>query len=411
MGKISAPTILNNTTVNTGGSKSISNRMLVIREVLNADIELLNLSTSEDTQLLSKALQTLHDKNSTTIDIHHAGTDMRFLTALLSVTEGTRVITGSERMKQRPIGELVNALAILGAEINYLEKENYPPLKITGRSIKGGAIEIDSSVSSQFISALLLIAPKFKNGIELILKGETVSMPYIEMTIRLLKRFGVDIEFNNKTISVKPFNTKFSSEQQFVIESDWSSASYWYSLVSLSDKLEIKLENLFENSLQADSVLPELYAKLGVETIFQNNKVILKKTEVKVKEFNYDFTNCPDIAQTIAVTCLGHKMKVNLIGLKTLKVKETDRILALKNEIEKFGVYCNTSENSLSFDSSNAHFNNELSISTYKDHRMAMSFAPLCIKTKTIKIENIEVVNKSYPEFWNHLNKTGIIIS
>lgn len=411
MVKIIAPAILTNTTINTGGSKSISNRMLLIREVLSADIELVNLSRSEDTQLLLKALQLVHTNELNTIDVHHAGTDMRFLTALLSVTEGTKIITGSERMKQRPIGELVNTLKTLGAEITYLKKENYPPLQITGKTIGGGAIEIDSSVSSQFISALLLVAPKFKNGIELRLKGETVSMPYIEMTVRLLKRFGVDIEFQDKTITVKPRSIKQEAKQNFVIESDWSSASYWYSLVSLSENLEIKLDNLFENSLQADSVLPELYKELGAETTFNNNKVILRKTELKTKEFNYDFTNCPDIAQTIAITCLGHGIKANLSGLKTLKVKETDRILALKTEIEKFGAKCATTESSLAFDGSNADFINEITIATYNDHRMAMSFAPLCLKTKSISIENKEVVNKSYPEFWKDLSKVGIIVS
>ncbi len=411
MGKIIAPAILTNTTINTGGSKSISNRMLMSREVLGVDIELTNLSTSEDTQLLLKALQSVHDKVSNTIDIHHAGTDMRFLTALLSITEGTRIITGSERMKQRPIGELVNALKTLGAEITYLEKENYPSLQIKGKSIEGGGIEIDSSVSSQFISALLLVAPKFKNGIDLHLKGETVSKPYIEMTIRLLKRFGVDVELRDKVIYVKPCKMEQQAKQQFVIESDWSSASYWYSLVSLSENLEIKLDNLFENSLQADSVLPELYKELGVETIFNNNKVILRKTELKSKEFNYDFTNCPDIAQTIAVTCIGHGIKANLSGLKTLKVKETDRILALKNEIEKFGVHCTTTESTLAFEASNVNFTNETIIATYNDHRMAMSFAPLCLKAKSISIENKEVVNKSYPEFWKDLSKVGIIVS
>jgi len=409
MGKLNAPKTLTNTTINTRGSKSISNRMLMIREVLKIEIELQNISNSEDTQLLLNALKLVHDSNSEIIDVHHAGTDMRFLTALLSVTDGKRVITGSERMKQRPIGELVNALKTLGAEITYLEKENYPPLQITGKIIEGGELEIESSVSSQFISALLLVAPKFKNGLTLKLKGETVSMPYIEMTIRLLKRFGVDIEINNKIITVKPLQISLKAKENFLVESDWSSVSYWYSLVSLSDNLEIKLENLFENSLQADSVLPSIYKELGVETTFQNNKVILRKTEVKSKEVKYDFTNCPDIAQTVAITCLGHKIKADFSGLKTLKVKETDRIVALKNEIEKFGVQCNTTENSLSFNASKVDFNNEISISTYNDHRMAMSFAPLCLKTKSIIIENEEVVNKSYPEFWKDLSKTGII--
>ena len=409
MGKLIAAKTLTNTTINTRGSKSISNRMLMIREVLKMDIELQNISSSEDTQLLLNALKLVHDSNSEIIDVHHAGTDMRFLTALLSVTDGKKVITGSERMKQRPIGELVNALKSLGAEITYLEKENYPPLQITGKSIEGGELEIESSVSSQFISALLLVASKFKSGLTLKLKGETVSMPYIEMTIRLLKRFGVDIEINNKIITVKPLQVSSKVKENFLVESDWSSVSYWYSLVSLSDNLEIKLENLFENSLQADSVLPTIYKELGVETTFLNNKVILRKTALKAKEVKYDFTNCPDIAQTVAITCLGHKIKADFSGLRTLKVKETDRIVALKNEIEKFGLTCITTESTLSFDATTANFNNEISIATYNDHRMAMCFAPLCLKSTSIIVENEEVVNKSYPEFWKDLSKTGII--
>lgn len=409
MGKLIAAKTLTNTTINTRGSKSISNRMLMIREVLKMDIELQNISSSEDTQLLLNALKLVHDSNSEIIDVHHAGTDMRFLTALLSVTDGKKVITGSEQMKQRPIGELVNALKSLGAEITYLEKENYPPLQITGKSIEGGELEIESSVSSQFISALLLVASKFKSGLTLKLKGETVSMPYIEMTIRLLKRFGVDIEINNKIITVKPLQVSSKEKENFLVESDWSSVSYWYSLVSLSDNLEIKLENLFENSLQADSVLPTIYKELGVETTFLNNKVILRKTAVKANELKYDFTNCPDIAQTVAITCLGHKIKADFSGLRTLKVKETDRIVALKNEIEKFGLTCITRESTLSFDATTANFNNEISIATYNDHRMAMCFAPLCLKSTSIIIENEEVVNKSYPEFWKDLRKTGII--
>jgi len=410
MGTLNAANILTNTTINTKGSKSISNRMLMIKEVLKLDIELQNISSSEDTQLLLNALELVHDSDSEIIDVHHAGTDMRFLTALLCVTDGKRIITGSERMKQRPIGELVNALKTLGAEITYLEKENYPPLQITGKTIEGGELEIESSVSSQFISALLLVAPKFKNGLTLKLKGETVSMPYIEMTIRLLKRFGVDIEINNKVITVKPFQFSINSKENFLVESDWSSVSYWYSLVSLSDNLEIKLENLFENSLQADSVLPSIYKELGVETTFQSNKVILRKTAVKSDELKYDFTNCPDIAQTVAITCLGHKIKADFSGLRTLKVKETDRIVALKNEIEKFGPTCITTESTLSFDATMANFNNEISIATYNDHRMAMCFAPLCLRVKSLNIENKEVVNKSYPEFWQNLSQVGITI-
>jgi 3-phosphoshikimate 1-carboxyvinyltransferase len=272
--ELTAPQQLVNTTIKLSGSKSLHNRLLILNEVLALNLSLQNHSTSEDTELLKNALQEIKNKTSATIDIHHAGTDMRFLTAFLATKEGEWILTGSDRMKQRPIGELVSALKNLGADINYLEKENFPPLKINGKKLKGGKIEIDGSVSSQFISALLLIAPSFENGLNLTLKNDIVSWPYINMTIDLLKKFGVGIEFtkNNIDVSSRNQHSTFNIQHSiFFIESDWSSASYWYSIVALSKNAEITLTGLKNKSSQADSILDILYKQLGVTSQFKNN--------------------------------------------------------------------------------------------------------------------------------------------
>lgn len=416
--RISAPSHPIKASLHLSGSKSLSNRFLVLNEVLKLGDDFQNLSDSEDTQLLQKALSQIKSKTNPVIDIHHAGSDMRFLTALLSVTEGEWTLTGSDRMKQRPIGELVNALKILGADIDYLEKENFPPLLIKGKKLKGGTIEIDSSVSSQFISALLLISPVFENGLALTLKGKTVSMPYIEMTIALLNSYGISIKQHENLITVGPSSTLRSSSS-IKIESDWSSASYWYGICALSKSTEMELSFLNEKSLQADSVLPELYKELGVKTTFNENSITLNSVDLLRTEFNYDFTNCPDIAQTLAVTCFGLGLKAKLTGLSTLKVKETDRIVALKNELEKLGAKIKITSESLELEASgnkkeNGSLKTDLSeqiISTYNDHRMAMSFAPLALRFDKIEIENPSVVTKSYPAFWEDLKSVGFNVN
>lgn len=404
---VKAPSKLYNTKISVGGSKSISNRILIIKYLLDLNIDIQNISVSDDTIVLIHALSDIRFSNKLAINIHHAGTDMRFLTALLSVLPGERTLTGSERMKQRPIGELVKTLQRLGTEIEYLENENFPPLKIKGKTLQGGSMEIDSSVSSQFISALLLIAPTFKEGLNLTLNGNTVSLPYIHMTISLLQQFGVDVKMENNCITVKPFGCKERRNYQFRIESDWSSASYWYSMVALSANLQVELPDFFKNSLQADHALPLIYEKFGVTTVFYEDKIVLSKSAMQITEFEYDFTNCPDIAQTLAVTCLGVGIGCRLTGLQTLKLKETDRILALKNELEKFGVNCLATDSSIEFNSPTTSLPKNIVVATYNDHRMAMSFAPLCLKTKLIQIENENVVSKSYPHFWKDLEKVG----
>lgn len=394
------------TEIELPGSKSISNRLLMIRAISNLPIHFKNLSDSEDTILLAKALGQVKGKTSATVNINHAGTDMRFLTAHLAVKEGNWIITGSERMKQRPIAELVNALRRLGADISYTEKEGFPPLKINGKKLHGGRIEIDGSISSQYISALMLIAPALGEDLEIILKGNIVSLPYIKMTAELLKLFGVYVVFNGKKIVVSPAPFSMLNDQ-VLVESDWSAASYWFNLAALSKGPEIELRFLDQISLQADSVLPELYAKLGVRTEFIEKGISLRNKQKNVEEFEYDFTNCPDIAQTIAVTCFGLGIKAHLTGLQTLKIKETDRIFAIKTELEKLGAVVEATDNSLKIFPPNKFEKGSKSISTYNDHRMAMSFAPLAIIFPGIKMENPDVVDKSYPAFWDDLQQTG----
>ncbi len=394
------------TRIELPGSKSISNRLLMIRAISGLPIYFRNLSDSEDTILLAKALGQIQNKKSGTVNINHAGTDMRFLTAHLSVKEGNWIITGSERMKQRPIAELVNALKGLGADISYLEKEGFPPLKINGKKLHGGRIEIDGSISSQYISALMLIAPALGEDLEIILKGNIVSLPYINMTSELLKLFGVYVLFNGKKLVVSPAPFNMLNDQ-FLVESDWSAASYWFNLAALTNHSEIELNFLDETSLQADSILPEIYSKLGVRTEFIEKGLYLRSKQGTVEEFEFDFTNCPDSAQTIAVTCFGLGIKANLTGLQTLKIKETDRILALKTEFEKLGASVEATGSSLKLIPPKEIIPEQVVIKTYNDHRMAMSFAPLAIKFPGLKIENPDVVNKSYPAFWDDLQQAG----
>ncbi len=387
------------------GSKSISNRLLILNEVLKLKLKFENLSTAKDTEDLVLALKQIKKGKDRTIDIGHAGTDMRFLTALLSLTDGEWTLTGSERMKQRPIAELVNALKQLGAQISYLENEGFPPLKITGTKLSGSIIEIDGSISSQFISALLLIAPILDGGLELKIKGEIVSWSYILMTLDLLSEFGIKVSTVLNTITVKP--SIVIRHSSFEIESDWSSASYWYSIVALSKNAEITLLGLTKGSSQGDSVLPEIYRKLGVNSEFKNGDLLLRKSGATITNLTYDFSDCPDIAQTVAVTCLGLKINCHLTGLSTLKHKETDRLLALKNELEKFGSYVTITNDSIEIENNNLNSLN-LTIETYNDHRMAMCFAPLALIYNNLNIQNPEVVQKSYPLFWEHLKLIGV---
>jgi 3-phosphoshikimate 1-carboxyvinyltransferase len=388
------------------GSKSESNRLLLL-QALYPQIAIENLSNSDDSEVMQMALKT----SENTIDIHHAGTAMRFLTAFFATQENREVIlTGSQRMKERPILILVDALKELGSEIEYLETKGCPPLKIRGKKITKNKVTLKANVSSQYISALLLIASKLENGLELNLEGEITSVPYIKMTLSLLDEIGVGSSFVGNKIIVKP-TTNNQQPTTVVVESDWSSASYFYSIVALSEiETEIKLSSYKQNSLQGDSVLVEIYKSFGVSTTFGNNTITLKKVSNSNSDsvFKFDLSNAPDIAQTIAVTCLGLGLECQLTGLHTLKIKETDRLEALKTEMGKFGAKVEITDKSLHLFSS-AQLNNNPTITTYNDHRMAMAFAPLALKTN-LQIEDANVVSKSYPSFWKDLKSIGFQI-
>jgi 3-phosphoshikimate 1-carboxyvinyltransferase len=391
------------------GSKSETNRLLLL-QALYPNLILENTSNSDDSEVMSRALNSqLTTHNSQLIDVHHAGTAMRFLTAYFSIQEGKEVVlTGSSRMKERPIKILVDALNELGAEITYEENEGFPPIRIKGKKITKNKVSLPANVSSQYISALLLIAPKLENGLELTLEGEITSIPYIKMTLALLNEIGVMTSFENNVIKVNPTpNTQHPSP--LTIESDWSSASYWYSIVALSEiGFQVTLSSYKKDSLQGDSALIDIYKDFGVETTFNSdNSITISKTKnCQLSIVNYQLNNCPDIAQTIAVTSFGLGIACDLTGLHTLKIKETDRLEALKIELTKLGAEISVTNDSLHLKSS-SEIKKNISISTYQDHRMAMAFAPLALKVPII-INQAEVVSKSYPDFWKDLKLVGI---
>ncbi|WP_456377610.1 3-phosphoshikimate 1-carboxyvinyltransferase [Lutibacter sp.] len=382
------------------GSKSETNRLLILQQFY-PNLTVKNVSNSDDSRLMQQALA----NSSNEINIGHAGTAMRFLTAYFSVKENSEVVlTGSYRMKNRPIKILVDALISLGANIQYVEKEGYPPLKIIGKKLENNFVEIDGNVSSQYVSALLLIAPTLKNGLQLKFKGEVTSVPYIKMTLQLLAELGVEYLWENNIILIQP--KQKIKDKTITVESDWSSASYYYSLVALSPNAEIKLTSYKKNSLQGDSVLVEIYKKLGVETTFKNNYILLvnqQPTTNNLKPLTLNLQNAPDIAQTIAVTCFGLGIECFLTGLHTLKIKETDRLVALKTEIEKLGGKVTITNETLHVKPL-SKIKENIAISTYDDHRMAMAFAPLATKVP-IQIEDANVVSKSYPTFWEDFKK------
>jgi len=385
------------------GSKSETNRLLLL-QALFPNITLANTSNSDDSEVMQKALK----GNDEIVDIHHAGTAMRFLTAYFAVNEGREVVlTGSPRMKERPIKVLVEALQQLGAQISYENEEGYPPIRIKGQKIKASKVNIPANVSSQYISALLLIAPKLENGIEITLVGEITSIPYIKMTLALLNDLNIQTSFEGNTIKAYP--KSLLESKVMTVESDWSSASYFFSLAALSNEASISLSSYKETSLQGDSALVEIYAKMGVKTSFEENKMTLvKQPNFELKTLNLDLNNTPDIAQTIVVTCLGLGIGCHLTGLHTLKIKETDRLEALRIELTKLGATISVTNDSLTLIASNEIHSN-VKIATYNDHRMAMAFAPLALKVPII-IENAEVVSKSYPDFWEDLKHIGFQI-
>ena len=388
--------------VRISGSKSKTNRLLLL-QALFPNLVVENSSDSDDSEVMAKAL--LSDDE--VIDIHHAGTAMRFLTAYFALQENREVVlTGSARMKERPIKILVDALRQLGSAITYEENEGFPPIRIKGKKLAENKVSLSANVSSQYISSLLLIAPQLENGLELTLEGEITSVPYIKMTLALLNEIGVETTFSGNKITVSNLSL-ISNPLSLTVESDWSSASYWYSIVALSEiGTEIKLSSYKQNSLQGDSVLAEIYKDFGVETTFKANTILLRKTEDSKAEIgNLDLNNSPDIAQTIAITCFGMGIGCHLTGLHTLKIKETDRLLALKTELEKLGANVSVTDESLTLEASDTILRT-ISIKTYQDHRMAMAFAPLALRVPII-IEEAEVVSKSYPAFWDDLKSVG----
>lgn len=386
------------------GSKSESNRVLLL-QALYSGLKINNLSNSDDSQLMQKAIAS----KGSLVDIHHAGTAMRFLTAYFATCVGkTTTLTGSKRMQERPIKILVDSLTSLGASITYTKNEGYPPILIKGKNLSNDKVSLKANVSSQYISALMLIAPTLENGLTLHLEGKITSTPYIKMTLALLENLGIRTSFEAHTIKVESFRKEVS--KIFTVESDWSSASYFYSLVSLSPiGTQIDLSSYKSNSLQGDAVLIDIYKQLGVQSKFDGTTLSLKKIGTNLPScLNLNLSDAPDIAQTITVSCLGLKIPCELTGLHTLKIKETDRLVALQNEIKKLGSNVEITDHSLSLNPPNV-LNSMAHIATYNDHRMAMAFAPLALKTD-LYIEDAEVVSKSYPNFWKDLEMLGVEI-
>lgn len=390
------------------GSKSESNRVLILQTLFN-ELIIENISNSDDTQVLQKALSSKDE----VIDVHHAGTAMRFLTAYSSIQENkTSVLTGSSRMQERPIGVLVDALRNLGADISYKENEGFPPLLIKGKALEVNKVNLKADVSSQYISALVLIAPVLKNGLQLTLNGKITSIPYINMTLSLLNELGIKTEFIDNVIKVEPLkdSVELLENKVFVVESDWSSASYYYSIVALSEiGTTIQLSSYKESSLQGDSNLVEIYKEFGVTTKFKDNSLHLTKTYSGRGDKSFNLNNSPDIAQTIVVTAFAMGLSCDLYGLHTLKIKETDRLEALKTELTKFGAEVSVTNDSLHLKST-SNIKQGVCVDTYQDHRMAMAFAPLALR-KNLTIKESEVVSKSYPEFWNDLKTLGFQIN
>lgn len=389
-------------------SKSISNRVLIINALSGSDKSVANLAKCDDTDVMVKALTS----DSHFVDIGAAGTSMRFLTAYLSIQPGEWIITGSQRMKERPIQILVDALRSIGADIEYAENEGFPPLKIRGKEIEGGDVEIDGSVSSQYISALMMIAPMLKKGLRIHLLNGVASVPYINLTLWIMNQFGADASFSGNIIEVKP--TKYKPID-YIVESDWTGASYWFQIAVLADVDEIFLPALFENTMQGDGVLGDIFSHLGVSTEFADGGVKLCKKEVSEESsvFEWDFIDCPDLAQTVVVTCCVLNRKFRFTGLKSLKIKETNRILALQQELKKFGyILTEPEEGALEWNGEKCDEDANISVDTYKDHRMAMAFAPIVLRHAPFVVNEPEVVSKSYPDYWKEFGKIeGIKIS
>ena len=402
---IHAPAASWKTSVQLPASKSICNRALILNALSYSPYEIQNLSDCDDTDVMVKAL----NSNDSHFDVKAAGTAMRFLTASLSKVVGEWTITGTERMKNRPIRILVDALNAVGAKIEYLEKEGFPPLRIMGSALQGGEISLDGGVSSQYISALLMIAPLMEKGLTLLLQGKVISKPYIHLTLQLMKQYGVESEWVGSTIKVAPQSYR---PLPYTVESDWSAASYWYEMMALSQQAEIELKGLFKESLQGDAAGAKLFAQLGVATDYKAGGVVLRKNGNVCQKLIYDFVNEPDLAQTFVTTCAFMNIPFRFTGLQSLKIKETDRIEALKCELRKLGyVLTDTNGSILEWNGERCEPEAHPVITTYEDHRMAMAFAPASLVRKEgIEIAHPEVVSKSYPHFWENLESAGFVV-
>ena len=386
------------------GSKSESNRLLIL-QALFSELELQNLSNSDDTQAMIRGLSSLEE----TIDIGHAGTTMRFLTSYFAKTpSANKVLTGSKRMQERPIKILVDALRAIGADIEYVKNEGYPPLRISGKEITADSVELAANVSSQYITSLMLIAPKLPKGLTIHLVGEVTSIPYINMTCSLLQKVGVQATFEGQTVQVFP--QQKITPKTVEVESDWSSASYHFSMVALAKNAQVSIKNYVSDSLQGDSVLVDIYKQMGVSSSFDGNTLHLIKGGNVQSHIALNLVKAPDIAQTIAVTCFGLGISCDLTGLHTLKIKETDRLVALDLELSKLGADIRVTNDSLHLSARQNPILEDVAIDTYHDHRMAMAFAPLGIRVP-MRVNDADVVSKSYPTFWDDLRSLGFSIN
>jgi len=400
-------------------SKSIVNRLLVIN-CLSGGATINGLvPDSTDTVVMQHLLQEIHNKSINTeaiteINVGNAGTVMRFLTALLAVTPGKWLITGTERMQNRPVKPLTDALQYIGADLNFNNAIGYPPIQIIGNPLlKGGTVQLNAGISSQFISALMMLGPVLEGGIRIELQGEIISASYIRMTQALMQKAGADIDFTGNVVSIKEQKYKDINYSK-IIEPDWSAAAFWFQVAAFTPDATIVLNGLCSESVQGDSVLPAIYSNLGISSVFTNDGLLLTKSNIPtVREFNYDFTECPDLAQAVIVTCAALGIKGHFTGLKTLRVKETDRIEALRNELTKLGYGVDVIDDQIFLNGAifiNKHDHTPKIVKCYDDHRMAMSFATLAILRDDICIEEPEVVKKSYPGFWEDMAMAGLVL-
>jgi len=386
-------------------SKSVSNRALIIRALCKDQFEIENLSTCSDTEVLMNAL----NSESSELNVNDAGTAFRFLVAYLSIQSGTFVLTGSERMKQRPVGPLVDALRTLGAEIDYVGTTGFPPLRVTGKKLEGGHVTIDNNLSSQFVSSLLMIGPVLKNGLIIELSGKQTSESYIDLTIEMMRSYGAEVQKEENRIIVSP---KIYHPKNYIVENDWSSASYWYSLCALNPGSQFILHGLKKNSFQGDSIIASIMSSFGVTTKYESEKIIIsseyRKLSEMISEFEFDFSSYPDLVMTMAVLCAAKGVKGKFSSVGSLRIKESDRLQVLKSELGKCGVEVRIDGDGMEINPEGL-FKQPALIETHNDHRIAMAFASLATVLNSISFDNIEVVSKSYPEFWDQLAATGLI--